>query len=203
MDAEDREILTFIEGRVPSTEWTPADDETVFAVGELLRAMHDAQAGFVPTANAQWQLPSALPGDEVVCHNDTLGENVVFRGGKPVALIDWEFAAPGRRITDVVAAAAWWAPLRSDHGAKRYGLPTDRRQKRLRLLADGYGLDAPERRELLDAAVRVFEGWHETHRELAEADEDRRSDAHLLLPAIRKNIEWLEEHRSELESWHD
>jgi thiamine kinase-like enzyme len=201
---EGREILTFVEGRVPGTDWTPTDDETVFAVGKLFRAMHDAQAGFVPPAGAQWQMPSGLPGDDVICHNDALGSNVVFRDGRPVALIDWELAAPGLRITDVAAAAAWWVPLRSDDGAKHFGLPTDRRHERLRRLADGYGLEARERRELLDNCIRVFEGWYDIHSGVSgQRWLKGRWDANLIAPAIRKNIDWLEAHRAELDSWLD
>jgi len=203
-DEEGREILTFVQGKVPGTDWTPTDDQAVYAVGKLLRALHDVQAGFVPSADAKWQMPSALPGDEVICHNDAVGSNFVFRNGRPVALIDWELAAPGRRITDVAMAAAWWAPLRSDEGAKHFGVPTDRRHERLRRLADGYGLEARERRELVGNCVRVFEGLYDIHSGVSGKPWlEGRWDATLIAAAIRKNIDWLEAHRSELESWHD
>src|SRR5215203_6145971 len=92
-----------------------AGDDVLFEVGALIRRMHDAQRGFERPEDARWQtLPNAIPGDDVVCHNDVLGQNVVFRGGVPAALIDWELAAPGPRSVDLAAAAAWWVPLRPD-----------------------------------------------------------------------------------------
>ena len=203
VDEEGREILTFVEGQVPGVDGAPPDDETVFAVGELVRAMHDAQRGFTPPVAARWQLlPGAIPGDEVVCHNDVLGHNFVLRDGRPVALIDWELAAPGIRLADVAAAAMWWAPLRPDDAVRRYGLPTDRRAERLRLLADGYGLDLAERRRLLGVVVRLLRGWHEAYRVLGGVERREpwaeRWDAGRgeLLTAGRV---WIEEHRHELE----
>ena len=199
-----RELLAYIDGETAGESPQP-DDGAVFEVGRLVRAMHDAQAGFAPPPDARWQLlPGAVVGDEVICHNDVLGHNVVFRGGRPVALIDWELAAPGVRLTDVAAAAAWWAPLRPDDAARRYGLPTDRRVERLRLLADGYGLTDDERSALLGHTVRVLRGWHEAYRVLggvrrlppwAERWDGGHGDR------ILGGIAWLEEHMAELERW--
>jgi hypothetical protein len=167
--------------------------------------MHDAQEGFAPPEDAQWQvLPGAIPGDEVICHNDVLGHNFVVRDGLPVALIDWELAAPGRRLTDVAAAAVWWTPLRPDDAARRYGLPTDRRVERLRLLADGYGLDTRERYELLDVVLLMLRGWHEAYRVLgaverrepwAERWDGGRGEL------ILAGLAWVEENRRELDRW--
>ena len=40
-----------------------------------------------------------------MCHNDVCPENVVFRDGIAVALLDFEFAAPGRPVYDVAQLA--------------------------------------------------------------------------------------------------
>lgn len=204
IDADGSEMLGYVEGETPVESPQPGDG-VVFEVGRLVRAMHDAQAGFVPPIDAQWQaLPGAIPGDEVICHNDVLGPNVVFRGRRPVALVDWELAAPGIRLADVAAAAAWWAPLRPDGAVRRYGLPTERRGERLRLLADGYGLEADERPALLGVVDRLLRGWHEAYRVLggvrglqpwAERWEGGRGET------IRAGVAWLDEHRHELERW--
>lgn len=204
VDSAGFELITYIDGTTGSESPYPGDD-VVFALGRLVRAMHDAQAGFDPPADARWQrLPGALTGDEVICHNDVLGHNVVLRAGMPVALIDWELAAPGLRANDVAAVAVWWAPLRSDENARRYGLPTDRRVGRLRLLADGYGLSASERTGLLDTALRVLRGWHEAYRVLgaverrepwAERWDGGQGDR------IQEGIDWIEAHRHELDDW--
>jgi aminoglycoside phosphotransferase (APT) family kinase protein len=200
------ELLGYVEGETAAESPQP-DDGVVYEVGRLVRAMHDAQAGFAPPPDARWQLlPGAVPGDDVICHNDVLGHNVVFRGRRPVALIDWELAAPGVRLTDVAAAAAWWAPLRPDDAVRRYGLPTDRRGERLRLLADGYGLEAAERSALLRFTARVLRGWYEAYRVLggvrraqpwAERWDRGQGDR------ILRGVAWLEEHMAELERWLD
>ena len=197
-------MLSFVRGAVVKRR-APAGDGVVFAVGTLLRELHDAQAGFEPPADAQWQL-APVPPVEVVCHNDALGTNYVFRAGRPVALIDWELAAPGPRIADVAAAAAWWVPLRPDEQAHTRGLPSDRRLERLRAIADGYGLDDDRRAGLLDATVELLERWYETYRVFGGVARRRpwaeRWDAGRGA-SIRANIGWLERHRRELERWLD
>ena len=204
IDGDGWELFEYVAGETPVESPQP-DDGVVYEVGRLVRAMHDAQAGFAPPADARWQvLPGAVPGTEVICHNDVLGSNFVFRGRRPVALIDWELAAPGVRLTDVVAAAVWWAPLRPDAAARRHGLPTDRRVERLRLLADGYGLGGNERAALIDFTLRVLRGWHESYRVLggvermqpwAERWDGGQGER------ILTGVAWLQEHRSELEGW--
>jgi aminoglycoside phosphotransferase (APT) family kinase protein len=159
------ELLSHIPGEAAGGKPPLADDRVVFEVGALLRRMHDAQAGFVAPADARWQaLPSAPGGDDVICHNDVLGQNVVFRDGAPAALIDWELAAPGPRTVDLAGAAAWWAPLRPDADVRRHGLPTTRRPERLRLLLDGYDLDRSARASFLDVVAAVWRSWHEAFR---------------------------------------
>jgi thiamine kinase-like enzyme len=84
-----------------------------------------------------------------VCHNDVCLENVVFREGVAVALIDFDFAAPGRPLYDVVQFARMCVPIDDEVNAPRLGwLPADK-PARLRLVADEYALDAAERSEFL------------------------------------------------------
>jgi aminoglycoside phosphotransferase (APT) family kinase protein len=105
-----------------------------------------------------------VTSDSVVCHNDLFWPNVVFRDGKPVALIDWDLAAPAPRVCDVASAANFWVPLRPDGQAAAWGLPVDRRGERLRLLCDGYGLGDEQRMRLLDVVAHRNEIGYETHR---------------------------------------
>jgi len=161
----EQEVLSYVDGEAAGGSPPAAGDAVLFELGALIRRMHDAQEGFERPQDARWQaLPNALAGDEVICHNDVLGQNVVVREGIPAALIDWELAASGPRSIDVAAAAAWWVPLRPDDDAARHGLPTHRRPHRLRLLLDGYGLDAYARRGFLDAVAAVWRSWHEAFR---------------------------------------
>ena len=74
-------------------------EASLVRVAELVREFHDLTAG------------TPLAGDaEVVCHNDLAPNNTVYSpdgaGLRPVAFIDWDLAAPGRRIHDV-AHVCW------------------------------------------------------------------------------------------------
>jgi Ser/Thr protein kinase RdoA (MazF antagonist) len=194
---EGEEVLSFVPGEVS----TDPSDEVVPEVGALVRRMHDAQRGFVPPEDARWQaLPSAVSGDEVICHNDVLRSNVLFRDGHPAALIDWELAAPGLRAVDLAAAASYWVPLRPDHDAARHGFPTGRRRARLRLLLGGYGFEA-DVDEFLETAIAVGRSWHEAYRvwggierraRWAQAYDEGRCTY------IARNLDWLIANRDSL-----
>ena len=198
-----QEVLSYVDGESAGGNPPAADDDVVFEVGALLRRMHDAQERFERPPDARWQaLPLPVAGDEVICHNDVLGQNVVFRGGTPVALIDWELASPGPRAVDVATAASWWVPLRPDADVARHRLPTSRRPERLRLLLDGYGLDRPQRRTSLAVVDGVWRSWHEAFRLWGGAERRRGwRDAYDggRCEYIEGNLRWLDRNRGELE----
>ncbi|MEU4181349.1 phosphotransferase, partial [Streptomyces sp. NPDC026589] len=106
---------------------------------------------------------ATAPG-AVVCHNDVCLENVVFRGGRAAALIDFDLAAPGRPVWDVAMAARYWAPMRG-----RAGLDPPHR---LRVLADGYGLGRAHRAALprvIEQATAVCRAFVELRVERGDA----------------------------------
>jgi hypothetical protein len=79
----------------------------------LLRGLHAAARGF-DAFGLGWSDELADPaGGTVVCHNDVCPENVVFRDGIAVALIDFEFAAPGRPVYDLAHLARLCVPIAS------------------------------------------------------------------------------------------
>jgi len=86
-----------------------------------------------------------------VCHNDVELSNVVFRDGIAVALIDFEFAAPGRPVYDLAQMARLCVPIDDDFDQARLGWRPADRPARLRLVADAYGLDRDGRAELFAA----------------------------------------------------
>jgi hypothetical protein len=116
LDAQGREILTWIEGAVgvpPFPAWVGRED-VLLGVARLQRQLHAAAAGFVPPPDATWDranLPDAGPG-AIVCHNDLCVENVVVRDGQVVAFIDFDFAAPSDALLDIAIAARHWIPMR-------------------------------------------------------------------------------------------
>ena len=60
-------------------------------------------------------------GGPVVCHNDVCLENVVFRDGEAVALLDFDFAAPGRPVYDLACFARMCVPIDDDENRARFG----------------------------------------------------------------------------------
>ena len=159
IDADGRERLEFIEGDVPVPpfpDWSQADG-ALASVADLMHRFH-AAARAIDTTGSTWSDEMADPaGGSTICHNDVCLENVVFRGGVAVGLLDFDFAAPGRPVYDLAAMARMCVPIDDDLDARRLGwLPADR-PARLRLVADTYGLRAPERNELLAVLADAME----------------------------------------------
>jgi aminoglycoside phosphotransferase (APT) family kinase protein len=204
VDDKGREVLSYVEGDAASAP-VPTDDEVVVELGRLLRRLHDAQHDFRRPPGAAWQrYPGEPSSGEVVCHNDLFWTNIVFRGGRPVALIDWDLATPGSRLNDLGSAAAYWVPLRVDEQARGWGVPTNRRRERLRLLCDAYGLDAEQRAGLLDAFLARRRLGYEAHRLWGGVE--RRPGWAAMWDAgsgerMLANVRWIEEHRPEIEAW--
>jgi hypothetical protein len=150
VDADGRQRLTYIEGDValpPYPAWAQADP-ALAGLARLMARFHEAARAFDPSPHS-WPAAVGDPaGGPVVCHNDVCLDNVVFRGGEPVALLDFDFAAPGRPVDDLAAMARMCVPVDDDANAARLGwVPADR-PGRLRLVADAYGLTAAGRRLL-------------------------------------------------------
>jgi len=153
IDDDGRERLLFVDGDVPLTpypEWSQSD--TVLAsIAKLLRGLHDAARAFDPRGHT-WSDALADPaGGTLVCHNDVELSNVVFRDGIAVALLDFEFAAPGRPVYDLAQLARLCVPIDDEFDQARLGWRPADRPTRLRLVADAYGLDRGGRAELLTA----------------------------------------------------
>lgn len=149
-----REVLTWIDGDVPLPPY-PAwamTDRALTDLGGLIRRFHDATATFQSTTD-DWSTQWADPvGGSVICHNDLFPENVVFRDGRVVALIDFDMAAPGRPLWDVAIAAEIWGPLGDPQRRDPPGVDLDG-TARLGLLARAYGLKPDSAEELVDVLV--------------------------------------------------
>jgi Phosphotransferase enzyme family len=156
-DDQGREILTFIEGHVPSGANPDVVTELALEdVGRLMRRLHTVSAEFNLPPELSWHFESLSgPAPHVVCHHDLSPKNTVFRDGRAVAFIDWDMATPEAAIHDVIHAAWQFVPLVSDESCRRQGWaqPPDR-GRRLRILLDAYGLEPGERAGL---AVQVAE----------------------------------------------
>jgi hypothetical protein len=175
IDADGRERLVFIPGDVavpPYPAWVQAD-VALASIARLLRGMHDASVAFdVGAAEDTWSDEMADPvGGELVVHADVCLENVVFRDGQAVGLLDFDFAAPGRREWDLGAMARMCVPVDDDENTARLGWGPLDKPARLRLVADAYGLSDDGRIELLAVLDHMIQSGGEFVRRRVEAGE--------------------------------
>jgi thiamine kinase-like enzyme len=102
-----------------------------------MRAFHQASSR-LPVIPAKWSDELADPcGGTMICHNDVCFENVVFKDGEAVALLDFDFAAPGRPLFDLAACARMCVPVDDDLNASRLGFKDLDRPRRTPRPADG------------------------------------------------------------------
>jgi hypothetical protein len=154
-----RERLVFIRGDVPVPPfptWAQTE-EALESIAALMHSFHQASSQ-VPIRVLAWSDELADPaGGTMICHNDVCLENVVFRNGRAVGLLDFDFAAPGRPIFDLAAFARMCVPIDDNLSAGRLGFEDVDRPARLRLVADAYGLDAEDRQLLVSLLDRAME----------------------------------------------
>jgi hypothetical protein len=152
IQADGQERLLFIEGDVavpPFPAWVQTH-HALASITALIRSFHEASSR-LPVIPAKWSDELADPcGGTTICHNDVCLENVVFRNGEAVALLDFDFAAPGRPLFDLAAFARMCVPIDDDLSASRLGFEELDRPARLRLVADTYALDPEGRHSLVE-----------------------------------------------------
>jgi len=178
IDGDGRERLEFIPGAVavpPYPAWAQSDG-VLASVAALVRRFHDASRTF-DYAGTEWSGELADPvappvgAGRIVCHNDVCLENVVFRDGVAVGLLDFDFAAPGRPAYDVAAFARMCVPVDDDVSAEGLGWTPADRAARTRLVADAYGLDGAGRQEMFAALADTVARGGEFVRRHVEAGE--------------------------------
>ena len=122
IDDRGREILSFVRGE-PKLGTSHLSDHALRSAARLLRRFHDAAAGVV--------------------HGDPGPWNMLWRDDDAIALIDFDEAREGDPVEDVGYLA--WKALR----LIPEGPPVDEQRRRLRVLADAYGIAVDD--TLLDA----------------------------------------------------
>ena len=148
IDAEGLEGVSWIDGWVSPI---PFDgpllrNRGLRSIGRLLHHFHQVSRKYMPPANAMWAHGSVRRrrGD-VIRHGDIGAGNIVWRNGKAVALIDFEFAVPGPAIDDLAMAAWTLVPLVPPDAQAKAGFPNGAPLRmRLEALCAGYGEYSPE-----------------------------------------------------------
>lgn len=163
VDPDGRERLEFIAGDVaipPYPAWVQTD-HALASVASLLREFHEAVRGFVAPSGAIWSDEMCDPGQgsaetRLICHNDVCLENVVFRDGEAIGLLDFDFAAPGNPLYDLAQFARMCTPVDAAEFAATLGWEPIDVAIRLRVVADAYGLP-PDRSEFLEVMAGGIE----------------------------------------------
>jgi aminoglycoside phosphotransferase len=188
LDEDGAEILDFIPGQSgaePAVRARVGEDVALTELTRMVRRLHDLTAG---TALAG--------GQEVVCHHDLDPRNTIYRDDdgrlRPVALIDWDIAGPGRRVQDVARIAWQFLPLAPEVS------DVNDTARRLRLIVDEYRLEEPE--ELVPTVL----WWQERCWRGIEAGAEVGEPAMVALrnagvvTGVRSAEEWTREHQSTL-----
>jgi hypothetical protein len=194
-DEHGRDVLSYVEGDVPIAPhpaWA-LTDEALMSVAALLSRYHAAMQSFDPTP---YEWPTAVPSPyrgRLVTHNDPNLDNVVFRDGRAVALIDFDLASPGSSLWDAALAARLWVPLRDPRD-----VPADlaaRTADRLRLFADAWGMARTEREDLASAVLASHTWCYDIVR--AGAEQGRPGYRHYWTPTAEEHDargrRWLED----------
>lgn len=147
--ADGADVLTWLDGPVAHTDLPPLSSSEVRAIGAMARRLHDATTSFARRLDDAWS-PLARdpdPDASVICHNDLATWNLVLTGSG-WALIDWDLAAPGRRVWDLAwTLCSLVGP--DDPRADAEGSVAEI----VGALLEGYGTDAAGQDEVLAVAV--------------------------------------------------
>lgn len=121
IDEKGREIISYIEGDVPSNLGYYSDEQLIVAA-KLIRRFHDATLGC-----------SLANSEEIICHNDLSPCNFVFIDDIPTSIIDFDMAAPGTRIFDLAYAAWLWLDIGNEE------ISAEDQKRRLVVFTQAYG----------------------------------------------------------------
>jgi len=156
--SDNKERLSFVEGEVghyPLKAYMQSDERVVEAA-KLLRKFHDLTEKFVVPPQSQFFLPLETDDYDVICHNDFAPYNCVFKENRIVGIIDFDTAAPGKRLWDIAYAVYRFAPLVTDAHCFDMGWHTPpNRMARLKLFCDAYGLE--DRSALIEMVIHRLE----------------------------------------------
>jgi aminoglycoside phosphotransferase (APT) family kinase protein len=142
IDGHGREVLDYLEGPVvwPDATELVSSDAAMREVAIAIRQFHAITSQFERSPQDSWSDRAADPSkeQEVICHNDIAPWNLI-RTKDSWVFIDWDFAAPGRRIWDLAWTAHTLVPLWPDSGLYDSSVA-----RRLVAFLEAYGIDSQE-----------------------------------------------------------
>lgn len=135
VDEQDRDVFEYVPGT--TTDHPSQRQEAAYRnIASILRRLHTITSGadFLES------------GSSCLLHGDPGPYNVIMRDGRPVALIDWDSARPGKPVEDV-GYAGWTRCVQSVGN-----VPVHDQAQRLRAFRDAYDPALPGD-ELLTAVL--------------------------------------------------
>jgi len=154
IDEQGREIISLLPGQVatyPLADYVLAEP-TLVRVAEMLRAYHDATTTFTAAPDAVWQWQAHEPV-EVICHNDFAPYNLMFEGGEPTGVIDFDVASPGPRVWDMAYTAYRFVPLTAPENPDVDHPGDAEMRRRLEVFCTAYGDDRITPTDVATAAI--------------------------------------------------
>jgi len=201
-DAQDREILTFMDGESGKAGWYNIHSEKGLQnYARLLRDYHQAIASYKPSADSIWAFAEGglKSGEEIVCHGDFGPWNLTWNNDEPTGIIDWDLVFPAKPEYDVLYALEWSVPFHDDKMALEWHhfAEVPDRKRRVDIFLEAYGMSREELGDVVSgvAALQRTVAGHE--KILAERGLQPQVDcvANGDLEVIEKRAQWTETNR--------
>ena len=142
-DERNREVLEFLPGEAATPPWPPAllKDDGLAQAASMLKRYHAVVKDFQPASDARWRIGKmTFKRGQIIRHGDLGPWNILWQGDVLTGLIDWDFAEPGKAITDLAQMAYFSVPFRGKSVWQEAGFTKQPNfHHRLEVLCASYG----------------------------------------------------------------
>jgi Ser/Thr protein kinase RdoA (MazF antagonist) len=195
IDKRGRDMISFLPGESMWRPWKSHQrgGDALIQIANILKQVHDATRDLVFPDATVWRTgPAGKSPEQIIRHGDLGPWNTLWDGNTLTGLIDWDFAEPGRAITDLAQLALYFVPLRGDKGWLDAGFSeAPDYVHRLNVICGAYGaftpddvireLDCLQHLEMARTAEWGEQGRHPWDKWLAQGDVEE----------FRAENEWL------------